>query len=258
MSIERVVVAGNETEELRVICEALAAENLEVDQLHTVDELMERAGRDPADVVFLDLPSLQAEPDSLLHGLRMVAPQMRAVLIIDRTQVKAIVGAVRAAGGWYLVPPALPGEITALVACLRTQSRLEEENRYLRSEQEREYDVSRIVNIAPLMQEVLREVARAARSEEPVFLVGEPGTGKQLLAYTIHRTSPRGARCFVKVDLATSPRRRSSGSCLVTSAAPSRAPSPDAPARSNWQPAEPSSCVKSSRRPSPSRPGSFG
>ncbi len=63
-----------------------------------------------------------------------------------------------------------------------------------------------LVAESPLIRDVLRELGRAARSEVPVLLLGETGTGKDVLAGLVHRWSPRAdAGPFVPVNVAALP-----------------------------------------------------
>lgn len=64
-----------------------------------------------------------------------------------------------------------------------------------------DFDRSLIVGESPLLQEVLDIVRRIARTNAPVLISGENGTGKELVAETIHRNSLRAAKSFVKVNL---------------------------------------------------------
>jgi DNA-binding NtrC family response regulator/CHASE2 domain-containing sensor protein len=62
-----------------------------------------------------------------------------------------------------------------------------------------------IVTRDPAMLAMFRDVERAARSTLPVLVVGEPGTGKELLARAVHRLSPRAGGPFVAVNMAAIP-----------------------------------------------------
>ncbi len=62
---------------------------------------------------------------------------------------------------------------------------------------------SRVVAASPAMRQVLRRCDGYARYDGPVLLLGERGTGKELLAHRIHETSPRSARPFLVLNCAT-------------------------------------------------------
>ena len=67
------------------------------------------------------------------------------------------------------------------------------------------YTFASFVGSSPAASEVKRQARRAALSSSPVLLLGETGTGKELLAHAIHAASPRAGRPFVSVNMAAVP-----------------------------------------------------
>jgi two-component system, NtrC family, response regulator HupR/HoxA len=80
--------------------------------------------------------------------------------------------------------------------------RLDAENVYFRQREEQEASTDGVVGASPAMREVQRLLERVAPSPSTVLLLGETGTGKELLARAIHRLSPRRDRMFVAVNCA--------------------------------------------------------
>ncbi len=80
------------------------------------------------------------------------------------------------------------------------RDRLEDENRFLRKRIEAATDGITLVGESAAMRELLRTIERVARSEASVLVLGESGTGKGLLARTLHESSPRAAGPFMHVD----------------------------------------------------------
>ena len=85
------------------------------------------------------------------------------------------------------------------------QERLEAENSYLREEVERAHGFDEIVGRSPALRKVLAQVAQVAPTSTSVLLLGETGTGKELLARAIHDRSPRRTRALVTVNCAALP-----------------------------------------------------
>ncbi|HQO54579.1 MAG TPA: sigma 54-interacting transcriptional regulator, partial [Ottowia sp.] len=67
------------------------------------------------------------------------------------------------------------------------------------------YTLASFVGSSPAASEVKRQARRAAQSSSPVLLLGETGTGKELLAHGIHAASPRAGGPFVSVNIAAVP-----------------------------------------------------
>lgn len=70
---------------------------------------------------------------------------------------------------------------------------------------EQETVLSRLVGESAAMQSLKKRIVVAAQSDVPVLITGETGVGKGLVAQTMHRLSPRGARDFVSVNVTESP-----------------------------------------------------
>jgi PAS domain S-box-containing protein len=82
------------------------------------------------------------------------------------------------------------------------KDQLYKENLVLRDEVDRTSMFEEIVGTSQALQPILARVAKVARSDTTVLIMGETGTGKELVARAIHRRSPRGARPFVSVNCA--------------------------------------------------------
>ena len=83
--------------------------------------------------------------------------------------------------------------------------RLELENTYLRAEVELAHHHGDIVGDSPAIRAVLAQVEQVAATESTVLLLGETGTGKELVAQRLHELSPRSGRAMVKVNCAALP-----------------------------------------------------
>jgi formate hydrogenlyase transcriptional activator len=88
----------------------------------------------------------------------------------------------------------------------RSRDRAQRENLVLREEVDKASMFEEIVGTSPALQAVLQRVAKVAPSDTTVFITGETGTGKELIARAIHRRSPRASRAFVSVNCAAVPR----------------------------------------------------
>jgi PAS domain S-box-containing protein len=85
------------------------------------------------------------------------------------------------------------------------KDRLQEENVYLREEAKVERHFGEIVGHSNMVRPVLRKIEQVAVTDATVLIMGETGTGKELVARAIHRESPRRDRALVKVNCAALP-----------------------------------------------------
>jgi len=88
---------------------------------------------------------------------------------------------------------------------LAYKKRLEVENDYLKEQIKTIYNFSEIIGSGAAMQEVYRLIGLVAESNTTVLVLGETGTGKELIARAIHKASPRNDKLMVKVNCAAMP-----------------------------------------------------
>ena len=86
-----------------------------------------------------------------------------------------------------------------------SRDRLEEERVYLESEITSEYNFEDIIGKSDVLQKVLRRVSIVSPTDSTVLLLGETGTGKELIARAIHNLSSRRSRTFVRLNCAAIP-----------------------------------------------------
>ncbi|WP_367390451.1 sigma 54-interacting transcriptional regulator [Lewinella sp. LCG006] len=84
-------------------------------------------------------------------------------------------------------------------------ARLQEENIMLREEVSADYRVDNIVTVSPRYQKVLQQVSQVADADTTVLILGETGTGKELLARAVHELSEREDYPLIKVNCAALP-----------------------------------------------------
>ena len=85
------------------------------------------------------------------------------------------------------------------------KNRLAEEKKYLEGEIRTEMNFEEIVGESPVLKHVLQQVATVATSDATVLVLGETGTGKELIARALHRMSGRKDRGFIKLNCAAIP-----------------------------------------------------
>jgi len=94
---------------------------------------------------------------------------------------------------------------SAFLEIKRLKDRLEQENIYLREEIELRHRHEEIIGQSQPILEMLNQAEQVAETDSTVLILGETGTGKELLADAIHRFSPRCDRSMIKVNCAALP-----------------------------------------------------
>ncbi len=125
--------------------------------------------------------------------------------VVSRIPLRDASGAVIGALGIVLFDHPETTLQPVIAKFARLQQDLEEARRELARQRRSKYTLSSFVGRSPATLEVKRQARRAAQSSSPVLLLGETGTGKELLAHAIHAASVRAGRAFVGVNIAAVP-----------------------------------------------------
>jgi formate hydrogenlyase transcriptional activator len=96
-------------------------------------------------------------------------------------------------------------DITARVLAEREGARLKQQNAYLREEIRAEHDFDTIVGSSPAIRQVLQQIERVAPTDATVLVLGETGTGKELIARAVHDLSTRKDKPLIKVNAGALP-----------------------------------------------------
>jgi two-component system response regulator HydG len=105
----------------------------------------------------------------------------------------------------YLIKPLDIDELKILVAKALRYKQLEQENLFLKERLNSRFDFSSIIGRSAAMKKLFETMALVAPSEATVLIVGDSGTGKELIANAIHQNSPRKESPFIKVNCAALP-----------------------------------------------------
>ena len=152
------------------------------------------------DVVITDLRMPKMDGRELLREIRQFNPEIGVIVVTAYGTVEDAVACLKDGAGDYLLKPLDLDEVEHLVRRAVERRHLERENRELRRRLGALESVEGIVTAADAMAEVLSMVKRVSASSASVLILGETGTGKELIARAIHSASPRGSGPFVGVN----------------------------------------------------------
>jgi two-component system NtrC family response regulator len=186
-------------------CSALAAtlrrRNLDVAACGSPAKAVLALGTFPPDAVLARVDSPDDGP-ALLRELQARRSDAAVIVMVDPDRIEAAVRAMRAGAESYLVRPVAPAQAAALLDRSLETRRLRLEATALRSElRERQA----WVGASSAIRHAEEVVRRAGPTSATVLIHGEPGTGRELAAQTLHELSPRRDGPFVRVSCAGRP-----------------------------------------------------
>ncbi len=190
-----VLLVDDDVDLLALLQLRLETEGFEVETVsNAADAQLNVRARCP-DVVVTDLKMSEIDGMELLERLHQQWPGLPVVMMTAHGTIPDAVQATRSGAFGFITKPIDTQDLlTTLDRAVATYSRLP-----------RDDSAEEILTRSPLMQQLLRDATRAAASETSVLIVGETGTGKDLIANLVHRASARADKPFVAVNCAAIP-----------------------------------------------------
>ncbi|MGH2709346.1 MAG: sigma-54-dependent transcriptional regulator, partial [Actinomycetota bacterium] len=159
------------------------------------------------DVVFSDVRLPGMNGIELLRRIREYDAAIPVVIMTAYGTIEGAVEAVKLGAFDYLKKPVDLEELRLLADRARETSLLKQELSYYRRRAGREVPFTDVIGESPSIRAVLEQARQIAALHEtpPVLITGETGTGKGLVARTIHASGPRSAKPFIEVNCTALP-----------------------------------------------------
>ena len=157
------------------------------------------------DLVISDVRMPGGSGLDLLESVRRLETDAPVILLTAYGTVASAVQAMQRGAFDYVLKPFDADELKLRVARALALRRFRAENEFLRARPEGEPGLDELIGVSPKLRHVVELASQVAESSASVLITGETGTGKEVLARSIHRRSPRAERLLVPVNLAAVP-----------------------------------------------------
>jgi DNA-binding NtrC family response regulator len=151
-------------------------------------------------VVLTDLRMPGMTGLEFLEAVRKVNPDAFVIVMSGYGSIETAVEAMKRGAYDFITKPFQVNALREMLKRIEGQLKSDTALRLLRQEVEELSGVSLLIGRSPEMQQTYRVIARAANSTRPVLIQGEQGTGKELLARSIHLASKESSLPFIPVD----------------------------------------------------------
>ena len=203
-----ILIAEDDAQQRRMIAAMLGASGFTVEEVAEGEAVLARLALKDApriDLVLLDLqmPGMDGiEVLGTLRGRDVLVPVL--VLTADGS-VNRAVEAMRAGASDFLIKPIGPERLEVSIRNALAMSDLTTEVRRLSRASENRLSFEELVAVAASTREAITMARRAARSDIPILIEGESGSGKEIFARAIHGSSERAGAPFVAVNCGALP-----------------------------------------------------
>jgi DNA-binding NtrC family response regulator len=200
----KILVVDDESEIRDVLTEVLEAAGFEVIAAADGAAALEQARASQSAVILLDLTMPRMGGMAALPEIKRFAPEIPVIICTAHTDIHTAVQAMRLGAYDYLTKPFDMDILMLAVKRALEREELRAHVAELKSQGEGASLVERMGS-SPQIRAVIQQAAQVARSNYTVLMQGETGTGKELVARSIHAQSERREKPFVAVDCGAIP-----------------------------------------------------
>jgi Response regulator containing CheY-like receiver, AAA-type ATPase, and DNA-binding domains len=202
MNPQTVLVIDDERDIRELLTITLGRMDLQVDAVGTVGEARRALAERSYDLCFTDMRLPDGNGQEVIELIAANHPDMPVAMITAYGNVDAAVNALKAGAFDFVSKPV---DIQMLRGLVRTALRLAEEKRNGGAAAKTGDSGDRLIGDSAAMQQVRSTIGKLARNQAPVYIAGESGVGKELVARLIHEQGPRASGPFVPVNCGAIP-----------------------------------------------------
>ena len=203
---ESILVVDDEPSIRKYLQTLLEVDGFEVESLPSGKEALERLGTGHRpDFILLDVLMPELNGLETLQQMMQLDRKLNIIMLSCSNEVGTVVEAIRLGAHDYLTKPFEKTELDAALLKCRQKRQLRAENEALREYCDALTEDLSFLAASPQMVRIRQQILQIAPVDVPVFICGESGVGKEVVARMIHLRSQRRTQPFVKVNCAALP-----------------------------------------------------
>ena len=203
----RVLVVDDDEEFVSAVKELLERNSYEVITAFSGREALQKTAEDSSiNIALLDLVMPMMDGFTLLEKLKDIIPELTVMIITGQGTVQTAVEAIKHGASDFITKPFDKDVLLNKLEVIRKSHELENRLGELKQIISQKYGFENIISSSKIMKGVFEKASAAARSNAPVFIVGETGTGKELLSKAIHLGGDRSSKPFIAVNCGAIPK----------------------------------------------------
>jgi DNA-binding NtrC family response regulator len=197
----RLLVVDDEVNQRELLNDFLSGD-YEVETAENGAEALKKVQQsDPGfDAILTDLSMPQMNGVELIRAAKKEFPELGAIIMTAHASLETAIEAIRVGAYDYVLKPVELDDLQRRIEQLVRVNELESQIRQLNKTNQQLLGGGVVVGESQAMQSLLSEAAQVAASDASVLILGETGTGKEVLAQFLHSKSPRSKGPFVPVN----------------------------------------------------------
>ncbi len=200
-----VLIADDDQNITKYLSSLMKTEGFKTFQAHDGKTALEIVRSQKPDVMLLDIKLPDMDGMEVLRQTKDVDQNLPVVVITGYSETSGAVRAMKAGAFEYLGKPFANAEVVRVVNQAVIERKLKREVKELSGQLQIKTHLKELMGPSDTVARLISDVERVGDSDFSVVIIGETGTGKELIARAIHESSPRSSRPFTPVDCGAIP-----------------------------------------------------
>ena len=201
MKTPKILVVDDEAYICETLVDILKNAGYQAESALSGIEALEKFTNDFFDLVLLDITMPKMDGMEVLKEIKKIDSNVAIIMATGKRDVESIVDAIKQGAEDYIIKPFQDIEsIMATIQKALNVKAVKDENRYLKRRLESSIIANSIIGNSMKINELSNMIKKIAPLYTTVLLIGETGTGKEIIAQTIHQSSPRADKKFIIVN----------------------------------------------------------
>ena len=203
--ITSILIADNDREIRNSLANVLTEQGFNCETASDGEKAIEKIMEGNFDILITDIKLPNRSGIEVLDKAAEVSPKTMTIIITAYATVESAIDALRKGAVDYLLKPLDINDVLLRVKKLQKYQQLMLENQYLKKEVHSKFDSNLIIGKSSSIQKVFRLIDKVANSSSNILITGKSGSGKELVARSIHQGSSRKSAPFIPINCGAIP-----------------------------------------------------
>lgn len=201
----KILVVDDNPDVLKLIANILESNDYEVKTVSNGASAIKELESNEYDMVLTDLMMPDVDGMQVLENTILKTPKTMCIILTGHGTIKSSVEAIKKGAFDYITKPVSPSELLIFVEKALKFKSLEEENIRLKKELKGKYHYKNIVGTSKVIKKIYNLIEKVSDTDGTVLITGATGTGKELIARSIHYNSQRSDKPMVVINCGAIP-----------------------------------------------------
>jgi DNA-binding NtrC family response regulator len=201
----KILVVDDNPDVLKLIADILSSNNYEVKTASSGASAIKELESNDYDMVLTDLMMPDVDGIQVLENVILKAPKTICIILTGHGTIKSSVEAIKKGAFDYITKPVSHSELLIIVEKALKFKNLEEENIRLKKELKGKYHFKNIVGTSKAIKKIYDLIEKVSDTDGTILITGASGTGKELIARSIHYNSQRSDKPLVVINCGAIP-----------------------------------------------------